>query len=96
MVLCMPVGSRVASVLKGRVSEPVGHHLDLRGLKCPLPAMLAKKALRTVSAGATLVVACTDPLAAVDIPNLVREMGCELVAMRRDGPVLLFRIRVSA
>jgi tRNA 2-thiouridine synthesizing protein A len=67
--------------------------LNLRGLKCPLPALRARKALRKMPAGDVLVVECTDPLAELDIPNLVRETGDELEARSRDGDVLVFRIR---
>jgi tRNA 2-thiouridine synthesizing protein A len=57
--------------------------LDLRGLKCPLPALLTRRALRRLPPGAVVAVLCTDPLAGVDIPNLVRETGDVLVAAER-------------
>jgi tRNA 2-thiouridine synthesizing protein A len=69
--------------------------IDLRGLKCPLPALRARKALAKIPAGDVLVVECTDPLAELDIPNLVRETGDELEGRSRDGEVLVFRIRKS-
>jgi tRNA 2-thiouridine synthesizing protein A len=50
--------------------------LDLTGLKCPLPALATRKALRRLPAGGTLVVVATDPLAGIDIPNAAREEGC--------------------
>jgi len=49
--------------------------LDLRGLKCPLPAMLAKKALAPMQAGATVSVLADDPLAVVDIPHMCHGEG---------------------
>ncbi len=49
--------------------------LDLRGLKCPLPAMLAKKALAKLAAGARLTVLADDPLAQVDIPHMCHGEG---------------------
>jgi len=67
--------------------------IDLRGLKCPLPALKARKALSKMPAGDVLVVECTDPLAELDIPNLVRETGDALEGRSRDGDVLVFRIR---
>jgi len=67
--------------------------IDLRGLKCPLPALRTRKALSRLQAGATLVVECTDPLAEIDIPNLVRETGDILENKTRRDDVLLFRIR---
>lgn len=67
--------------------------IDLRGLKCPLPALRTRKALSRLQEGATLVVECTDPLTEIDIPNLVRETGDALEEKVRHGDVLVFRIR---
>lgn len=67
--------------------------INLRGLKCPLPALRARKALSRLPAGDILVVECTDPLAEIDIPNLVRETGDALEGKAQDGDVLVFRIR---
>lgn len=67
--------------------------LDLKGLKCPLPALKARKALRSVPAGGELTVLCTDPMASIDIPNLIRETGDDLVARTQEGGVLTFTIR---
>jgi tRNA 2-thiouridine synthesizing protein A len=67
--------------------------IDLRGLKCPLPALRTRKALSRLAPGATLVVECTDPLAEIDIPNLIRETGDTLAATARKADVLVFTIR---
>ena len=42
--------------------------LDTSGLKCPLPVLKAKKALKSLSAGDRLTVIATDPGALHDIP----------------------------
>jgi tRNA 2-thiouridine synthesizing protein A len=49
--------------------------LDLTGLKCPLPALKTRKALKSLKPGDRLEVHCTDPLSVIDIPNLIRETG---------------------
>ena len=49
--------------------------LDLRGLKCPLPALLAKKALGRLDAGAALRVLADDPMSVVDIPHMCHGEG---------------------
>ena len=67
--------------------------LDLIGLKCPLPVLRLQKALATMAAGATIEVRATDPLAAIDIPHLLRENGDTLVAQNRDAGILSFVIR---
>jgi len=71
--------------------------LDLRGLKCPLPALLAKKGLARLPPGTIVMVLADDPLAVVDIPHMChgeghavdsvtsREGHSELV-IRKAGP----------
>ncbi|MGD0420851.1 MAG: sulfurtransferase TusA family protein [Xanthobacteraceae bacterium] len=66
---------------------------DLRGLKCPLPVLRTRKALAGSAAGDILIVACTDPLAGIDIPNLLRETGDALEEARQEARVTTFRIR---
>jgi tRNA 2-thiouridine synthesizing protein A len=67
--------------------------LNLRGLKCPLPALRAKKALGGMASGDLLTLECTDPLTAIDIPNLLRETGDVLEGKSAADDVLMFRIR---
>lgn len=68
--------------------------LDLRGLRCPLPVLKTRKALAALGDGDRLEVTTDDPLAAVDIPNLVREIGDELVLMEaREDAERRFVIR---
>ncbi len=66
--------------------------LNLRGLKCPLPALRAQ-ALTGLKAGDMLIAECTDPLTAIDIPNLLNQTGDRLESSAREGDVLVFRIR---
>jgi tRNA 2-thiouridine synthesizing protein A len=67
--------------------------LDLSGLKCPLPALRTRKALHSLKPGDQLLVLCTDPLASIDIPNLIRETGDALEDQRQDGTRSSFLIR---
>lgn len=67
--------------------------MNLRGLKCPLPALRVKKALSALTAGDLIVAECTDPLAAIDIPNLLRQTGDALEGKAEAKGVLTFRIR---
>jgi tRNA 2-thiouridine synthesizing protein A len=60
--------------------------LDLRGLKCPLPALLAKKALAHLAPGTTLTVLADDPMSVVDIPHMCHDEGHAVHGMAsRDG-----------
>ena len=67
--------------------------IDLRGLKCPLPVLKTRKLLAGLKSGEVIVVACTDPLATIDIPNLLQETGDALEDSTRKDGALLFRIR---
>jgi tRNA 2-thiouridine synthesizing protein A len=67
--------------------------LDLKGLKCPLPALRARKALRQAGPGQRFIVECTDPLSTIDIPNLLRETGDFLEGQESTNELHVFRIR---
>jgi tRNA 2-thiouridine synthesizing protein A len=83
------------------IALPIGHDsavmmttkLDLAGLKCPLPALKTRKTLKGLNSGERLEVYCTDPLAAIDIPNLLNETGDGLESIHRDGDGHVFLIR---
>ncbi len=66
--------------------------LDLTGLKCPLPALKTRKALKTVMPGDFLEVHCTDPLSVIDIPNLIRETGDKVEITERVEARIVFLI----
>lgn len=67
--------------------------LDLKGLKCPLPALKTRKALSGLTAGEEIQVVCTDPMAAIDIPHLCNVTGDILVTQETREDALLFTIR---
>lgn len=78
----------------GATLDPIP--LDLRGLKCPLPVLRVRKALIAARAGTLLVVQCTDPMSAIDLPNLVRETG-DIIELQGDADgALVFHIRKAA
>ena len=67
--------------------------INLRGLKCPLPALRTRKALTKLAAGDVLIVECTDPLVEIDIPNLIGETRDAIEDTTRQADVITFRIR---
>jgi tRNA 2-thiouridine synthesizing protein A len=70
--------------------------LDLSGLKCPLPALKTRRALRSLAPGDRLEVRCTDPLSAIDIPHLLAATGDKLEVIERSERAMVFRIEKSA
>lgn len=69
--------------------------LDLKGLKCPLPALKARKRLLSMSDGDILEVHCTDPMSAIDIPHMVQELGSTVVTQSVEQETWMFRIRLA-
>ena len=81
--------ARADAILRGQTPA---QDLDLRGLKCPLPVLRARKALLAMAPGDVLALACTDPVSAIDIPHLVAERGDILQGQERRGDAIHFRI----
>ncbi|HUZ91883.1 MAG TPA: sulfurtransferase TusA family protein [Methylocella sp.] len=67
--------------------------LDLCGLNCPMPVLQTRKMLRRLPRGDRLIVECTDPLAAIDIPHLLRETGDTLERQETVNGLFIFHIR---
>jgi tRNA 2-thiouridine synthesizing protein A len=71
--------------------------LDLRGLKCPLPALFARRALARAAPGGEIAIVSDDPLAAVDVPHMCHQEGHDVIAVERidAGVRLVLRRRGS-
>ena len=67
--------------------------LDLRGLRCPLPVLRAKKALGALPAGGALEVFADDPLSPVDFAAFCQASGDALVESVETDGVFRFLIR---
>lgn len=70
--------------------------VDAKGLKCPLPVLRARKAMKEVVAGGLLQVLATDPGAVKDFAHFCETTGCELVESKQEGDVYIFLIRKAA
>ena len=59
--------------------------IDLRGLKCPLPALFAKRALSNGVGGLEIAILTDDPMAPIDVPHMCHREGFAVTAVERDG-----------
>ena len=73
----------------------VRQELDTSGLKCPLPVLKAKKALRGMDTGDTLRVISTDPSSAVDFIDYCDNTGNELLESTLEDGSYIYVIRKS-
>ena len=67
--------------------------IDAIGLKCPLPVLLARRALAKVEAGTHVIVMADDPLARIDLPAFCQAEGHELLGIEAAASGQIFRIR---
>ena len=72
------------------MSEPPEIVVDARGHRCPVPTLKLRRALAAAPAGARLKLLADDPLARIDVPHFLGEMGDELVEIAEDGRALVF------
>ena len=70
-----------------------GATLDAQGLRCPLPVLRARKALRDVMPGGLLRVLATDPAAPRDFRAFCDETGHAFVDAAEAGGIYTITIR---
>ena len=66
--------------------------LDTKGLKCPLPVLKARKALKSLSSGDVLEVLATDPSAVADFQAFCQTTGHALLDWQESDGVYRFQI----
>lgn len=67
--------------------------LDMRGLRCPLPVLRARKAMQRVPAGDVLYIVATDPGTVRDFQAFCEASGHALIEQAEQGGEFSFRIR---
>jgi tRNA 2-thiouridine synthesizing protein A len=60
--------------------------VDARGHRCPVPTLKLRKALADAPPGARVRLLADDPMARIDVPHFVGEIGAEILAREEaDG-----------
>ncbi|WP_028467194.1 MULTISPECIES: sulfurtransferase TusA family protein [Nisaea] len=74
------------------MSEPA-LTLDASGLKCPLPVLKTRKAIKGLEAGQLISVQSTDPASPLDFKHFCNSGGHELVSEAEAEGTFTFVIR---
>ena len=77
-------------------THPVARELDTCGLRCPLPLLKAKQALRDMAADQVLRVLATDAGSVRDFQAYARLSGQELLAFAERNAVFCYLLKKSA
>ena len=67
--------------------------LDLKGMKCPLPVLRAKKALKRMAPGAVLEILATDPGSVKDFHAFCETTGDDMVSWSEANGVYRYTLR---
>jgi tRNA 2-thiouridine synthesizing protein A len=71
--------------------------VDARGHQCPVPSLRLRKAIEDAPAASRLRLLATDPMARIDVPFLMQELGGEVVRIEEtDGVISLFVVSAAA
>lgn len=70
----------------------VSAKLDAMGLKCPLPVLRARKAMKPLASGDVLEVLTTDPDSLRDFKNFCETTGARLLSAEEKDGVFRFEI----
>ena len=77
-------------------TQKIDQELDARGLKCPLPVLKARKAMKAVPPGGLLRVLATDPNAVEDFQAFCRTTGDHLLESIEEEALYRFLLRKKA
>lgn len=72
------------------------HLLDTKGMKCPLPVLKARKALKALANGEILTVEATDPGSLQDFRSFCETTGHELLRAEESEDIFYFEIKKSS
>lgn len=75
------------------MNENGDSQLDAKGLKCPLPVLRARKAMKSVAVGGLLTVEATDPSSVQDFQAFCETTGNLLESRDEAEGVYRFTIR---
>jgi tRNA 2-thiouridine synthesizing protein A len=76
------------------VSEAVV--VDARGHRCPVPSLRLRKAMEGLRPGARLILLATDPMARIDVPYLMGDLGGTVCEVEEQDGVLRITVETGA
>ena len=60
--------------------------VDARGHLCPVPSLRLRRAMEGATAGTQLTLLATDPMARIDVPYMMADLGGRVVSVAEaDG-----------
>ena len=76
------------------MSEPI--LVDARGHRCPVPSLRLRKAMKGLAPGVRLTLLATDPMARIDVPYLMGDVGGTVCGIEEQDGVLRITVEIGA
>ncbi len=70
--------------------------LDAKGLRCPLPVLKARRAMKELTQGDVLEIESTDPGSVADFANFCETTGHRLLDQESSQGIYSFRIEKAS
>ena len=70
--------------------------VDARGHRCPVPTLRLRKALQGQPPGTRAVLLATDPMARIDAPFLMSELGGRVLSIEEADGILTVTVETRA
>ncbi|MFK0299376.1 sulfurtransferase TusA family protein [Brevundimonas sp. NPDC090276] len=69
--------------------------VDARGHRCPVPSLRLRKAMEGMASGARLTLLATDPMARIDVPYLMGDLGGTVCGVEERDGVLRITVEIG-
>jgi len=70
--------------------------VDARGHRCPVPSLRLRKRIEASPTVSRFVLLATDPMARIDVPYLITELGGRVVSVEEAEGVLTIIVETRA
>lgn len=70
--------------------------VDARGHRCPVPSLRLRKAMEGLRPGARLILLATDPMARIDVPYLMGDLGGTVCEIEEQDGFLRITVETGA
>ena len=74
------------------MTQPLEIVIDARGHQCPVPTLRLRRAAEDAPVGAILILYADDPMARIDVPHFVTQVGLEILSRENMASGFCFRI----
>ena len=66
--------------------------VDARGHRCPTPSLKLQKAVHAAAPGTQLTLLATDPMARIDVPFLMQDLGGRVLSIEEADGLLTIAV----